>query len=289
MNSFRIGVVGFLVNRWGIETAEGFLHDFEGWVVFMASLALLMLEMLLLAKLGNDSRSLTEMFGLVDDNTPVVRVGAENEVDDQQIPFYASWAILILVSGLLFTIGKREEIIPERLSFVDFPMQINSWQGRRLGIDNPTMALLQFTDYILSDYQKNFGEVVNFYVAYYESQRRSVVPHSPRVCIPGGGWEIAGISRETVEGLPVNRMVIKKGEDKSLVYYWYQQRGQVLANEYLMKWSLFKDALLLNRTDGALVRLNTRVYPGENLDEAEQRLHKFLVEIKPLLGDYIPE
>jgi len=33
MNSFRIGVIGLLVDRWGIAQAEGFLHQFEGWAV----------------------------------------------------------------------------------------------------------------------------------------------------------------------------------------------------------------------------------------------------------------
>ena len=36
MNSVRIGVIGVLVNRYGIEQAEGFLHFFEGWVIFAA-------------------------------------------------------------------------------------------------------------------------------------------------------------------------------------------------------------------------------------------------------------
>jgi exosortase D (VPLPA-CTERM-specific) len=35
MNSFRIGVIGVLMEHWGTEQAEGFLHYFEGWVIFM--------------------------------------------------------------------------------------------------------------------------------------------------------------------------------------------------------------------------------------------------------------
>ncbi|MDD1630254.1 MAG: exosortase [Methylococcaceae bacterium] len=35
MNSFRIGVIGIMVDNWGTEMAEGFLHDFEGWIVFL--------------------------------------------------------------------------------------------------------------------------------------------------------------------------------------------------------------------------------------------------------------
>ena len=45
MNSFRIGVIGVLVEHWGIEQAEGFLHLFEGWIIFMACMLLLLLEM----------------------------------------------------------------------------------------------------------------------------------------------------------------------------------------------------------------------------------------------------
>ncbi len=35
MNSLRIGVIGVTVDRWGQEYAEGMLHDFEGWVMFI--------------------------------------------------------------------------------------------------------------------------------------------------------------------------------------------------------------------------------------------------------------
>ena len=49
MNSFRIGVIGMLVDRWGTGMAEGALHFFEGWVIFIACAAVLGLEMLLLS------------------------------------------------------------------------------------------------------------------------------------------------------------------------------------------------------------------------------------------------
>ena len=45
MNSFRIGVIGVLVEYGGPGQAEGFLHDFEGWIIFMACIAILVLEM----------------------------------------------------------------------------------------------------------------------------------------------------------------------------------------------------------------------------------------------------
>ena len=68
----------------------------------------------------------------------------------------------------------------------------------------------------------------------------------------------------TVQGSPlaVNRVQIAKGDHRQLVYYWFQQRGRVVTNEYLVKWYLLWDALTKNRTDGALVRLVVNVGEG---------------------------
>ena len=63
MNSLRIGLVGVLVNRWGTGAAEGLLHFFEGWTIFIASAGLLIGEMALLARLGS-RKSFFEAFAL---------------------------------------------------------------------------------------------------------------------------------------------------------------------------------------------------------------------------------
>src|SRR5271167_4064022 len=44
MNSLRVGTIGLMVEHWGIGTAEGFLHEFQGWMVFMLSAGLLLAE-----------------------------------------------------------------------------------------------------------------------------------------------------------------------------------------------------------------------------------------------------
>ena len=291
MNSFRIGLVGLLVDRWGLEFAEGFLHHIGGWVIFMASLALLILEMVLLAKLNKES--LTGIFSANCQSDLINKCqNGENPPFfakyQFELPFFLCFLAMIVAGLLLVGMEHREEIIPERQLFNNFPMHINSWQGSRFSLDEKTLDVLNLTDYILTDYSDSIDKKTTFYAAYYESQRRNVVPHSPKVCIPSGGWEIAEIDRKKINGFTVNKMLIQKGLDKSLVFYWYQQRGQVLANEYMMKWSLFKDALILNRTDGALVRLNTKIYIGESIEDAEKRLTDLSLNILPLLGKYIP-
>ena len=287
MNSFRIGMIGVLVDNWGISAAEGFLHDFEGWIIFMACMGVLFVEMLFLIKIGNDSRPLSEVFGL--DVYVLPDTISTHKKREFSVPFLLTTVLLLFSFMFVLSVDKRTEIIPDRLSFNSFPMQLGEWSGHQQSMESNVVKYLGLSDYILTDYVRDGMHSVNFYAAYYKSQRKGVSPHSPRVCIPGGGWQIAEIERTHFSnGLPVNRILIKKGEQQQLVYYWFQQRGHHLANEYLMKWYLFKDAVLLNRTDGALVRLTTVIHPNEQAVDADKRLQAFADELIPTLPSYIP-
>ncbi len=288
MNSFRIGMIGVLVDNWGIEMAEGFLHDFEGWIVFMACFGVLFIEMTLLSKIGNDKRPLMEIFGLTQAE-PLSYAGKTIRQRGLSYPLIASAGALLLSVLLVSSIERRVETIPPRTGFVEFPNRLGNWQGKQMKMDENVTDYLGLTDYILTNYKNEKGQIINFYSAYYESQRKGVSPHSPRVCIPGGGWQISDIQRTLIGSLPVNRIVIKKEDNTQLVYYWFQQRGKQMANEYLMKWHLFKDAVSINRTDGALVRITTFVAPNENIAQADRRLETFAQQLTPILPKYIPD
>jgi EpsI family protein len=88
--------------------------------------------------------------------------------------------------------------------------------------------------------------------------------------------------------LPINRAIVAHQSDKQLVYYWYDERGMKIANEYWSKLYLLRDAILKNRTDGALVRLTTPLYPGESEHEADKRLQEFIQVVVPKLAAYLP-
>jgi len=139
-------------------------------------------------------------------------------------------------------------------------------------------------------------EQVNFYVAWYDSQRAGNSAHSPRSCLPGGGWRMTHFDRVEVGDVQVagkplraNRVQIELGNRKQLVYYWFQQRGRVITNEYLVKWYLFVDSLTRQRTDGALVRLVTPLEIGEPVEQADRRLAEFASQVAPRLERYIPD
>jgi exosortase D (VPLPA-CTERM-specific) len=288
MNGFRIGIVGILVGRWGTQMAEGVLHFFEGWVIFLACAALLAAEMYLLAWISG--RRFFEVF-----HFPKVAVGVAGGLGANLVsksPLVACLFLLCAGGLAVFFISGRSEIVPERTRFVEFPARIGQWQGHASLLDLQTEKFLGLDDYILSDYSRSDGKMVNLYVAYYASQRKGESPHSPIVCIPGGGWAITNLEQKNYVNLGeerlLNRVIIEKGSVKEVVYYWFDERGRKIANEYWAKFYLLADAIVKNRTDGALVRLTTQVLPGESERDADHRLQTFMQDAVPKLSEYLP-
>lgn len=290
MNGFRIGLVGFLVDRWGNQMAEGVLHFFEGWVIFLACSAILVGEMYLLALFSG--RNLFDMFRL-----PKVlsRPAAERPIKatERKLTSLMVSLFLLAAGGLgVFLVSGRSEIIPERTRFVAFPKHIAGWQGQFGSLDAPTEQFLKVDDYILANYSQSDGKSVNFYVAYYSSQRKNESPHSPIVCLPGGGWLITHLERRNLDSAggnrPYNRVIMQNGNNRDLVYYWFDERGRTIADEYWAKWYLLADSIVMNRTDGALVRLITRINPDESEQSADNRLLSFMAAALPRLADFLP-
>lgn len=293
MNSFRIGVIGVTVEYWGQAMAEGFLHDFEGWVIFMACFSILFLEMWLLVRVTGDRRPFREIFGL--DLPAPLPTNAQIEQQHVPAPLMVAVAVLVLTIVPALTLPQRVEAIPPRQSFAEFPLKVGDWVGRRDTMEQVYLDALKFKDYIIADYTHPEIGAVNLYVAYYDSQRSGESAHSPRSCLPGGGWHIVDFGQRTIEGaqfagqpLRVNRAVIELGQTKQVVYYWFQQRGRIITNEYLVKWYLFWDSLTRNRSDGALVRLVAAVPPGADTVVVDDAMARFARDFSGRLDPYVP-
>lgn len=318
VNGFRIGMIGVLVEWYGQEASEGFAHLFEGWVLFMASLGLLILEMWCLARIGSNGQpvSLQDRFTWLD-HSPVSsststvpapsaisrQPSASNPLRPSALPstslppaYLFSVTLLIPVALASSFLGQRIEVPPDRALFVDFPMHIQGWTGTSLSLEQQYIDALRFDDYVLAEYRHDGSQPVTFYSAYYRSQRKGQSAHSPQSCLPGGGWEISSLKDlafAPVSGmahrLHANRAVIEKGNQKQIVLYWFKQRDRLLTSEYLVKFYLFWDALLRARTDGALVRIASLVGPGETEEIVDQRMRQFVSAMQPELNRYVPD
>jgi exosortase D (VPLPA-CTERM-specific) len=288
MNGLRIGLVGVTVDRWGMQMADGLLHLFEGWVIFIACAGLLVAEIFVLTRLSG--RSFFQNFRL-----PVV---AERSFDQRSLGPVSRIAlmtsiVLVGAAGLaVHAIAHQAEFIPERTRFAAFPDRIGRWRGHPSQLDLATEKSLGLDDYVLSDYGEPDGKSVNFYVAYYSSQRNGYAPHSPLVCIPGGGWLITRLENMNYDdrgaNFPFNRVIIERDGSRQLVYYWFDERGREISNEYWAKWYLLVDAITKNRTDGSLIRLTTQISADETEHQADNRLKSFLRDVLPSLGRFLP-
>jgi exosortase D (VPLPA-CTERM-specific) len=294
MNSFRIGTIGVMVEHWGIGMAEGFLHEFQGWMVFMASAALMLAEIALLNRIGRETGTWRELFGVeFPSSTPNGAVRRQRGIPHSFVVACALLGGFAAISGLS---PRPAEVFPPRTSFMDFPMELGPWAGRRESMEGVYIDALKLDDYLLADYADGSGNTVNLYMAYYNSQRKGEAVHSPRACLPGGGWQLSGFDQRTLADvrvgprpLRVNRTVIALGNERQLVYYWFEQRGRVITNEFAVKWYLFWDALTRHRTDGALIRLIAPLPPGSSEAKADRRLVDVAGRIAPVLTRFIPD
>jgi len=300
-NSLRIALTGILYEVWGAKVAEGFFHGFSGWFIFMFSLGVLLLEIWIIKKIFPEKSSLVQgsRFKVESRETESSkREGAESTEGLMSFlrPAQFIVAVILLSATLALSHGvKFREKIPSNKSFEYFPIKVGQWSGVRQSMEQKIIDALDLSDYAIIEYQNSTGKTVNFYVAYYESQRKGESIHSPATCLPGSGWIFNQAGAVTIpvssnDGgfMKVNRAFMQKSGYKQLSYYWFPQRGRILTNAYQLKIFAFWDALTRQRTDGAMVRVITPVHGLEELEEAEKRLQEFTREIVPVLGEYIP-
>jgi exosortase D (VPLPA-CTERM-specific) len=294
MNSWRIGTIGYMVEHWGIGMAEGFLHEFQGWMVFMLSAALLIAEMMLLHRIGHESGAWREVFGV--EFPAATPAGITSRSRPMPRTFIAAAGVLVAFVIIALVTPRPAEIRAQRLTFSEFPLHFGTLSGHIQPLELVYQNQLKLDDYLLADFTDGAGPPVNLYVAYYQSQRKGDAVHSPRSCMPGGGWEFRDFDQRTLSAvkidgrsLRVNRAMIVQGNQRELVYYWFQQRGRVITNEFVVKWYLFWDALTRHRSDGALVRLIVPISPTVSEAAADRRLQELAGDIAPILTRYVPD
>lgn len=297
MNSLRIGFIGITVDRWGQQMAEGELHGFEGFFVFMLSTAALIFVAWALARLKGPI-ALNEVFDLV----PPVPAPAPAAADAPPAPppsrtprsFVAATILVLCGAATSYASVAPHVVAPTREDFENFPSRFGDWVGQREALDQIYRNALQLDDYVLADYHVPDGPPINFYAAYYAHQDFTRAVHSPHDCIPGGGWEIQRLERREFPAIgkapafPYNRAVIQMGSTRQIVYYWFQERGRHMTNEYVVRWYLLWDALTRHRTDGALVRFVAQLPPDASESQVDARIMQLAKRIVPTLTRFVP-
>jgi len=290
MNSVRIAIAGLIVQYWGLEWLDGFTHFFEGWVIFVACILLLFGLARIMLFFNVRKMSLAEALDL--ETEGLMAQAARLRFTQASKAMIVSALIMAGAALGWQTIPDRAPGDVARDSFVLFPRSLGDWkqQGEARTLSERVANVLGADDYLSVNFGKpGAGATVEFFSAWYQDQSQGGV-HSPEICLPGGGWEIAWLERtdvtdflESETPFLINRAIIQKGETRMMVFYWFDQKGRRIAWDIAARYLLLYDGVRTGRTDGALVRLTTRIVPGESDAAAEARLMDLMREaIKPL-------
>jgi EpsI family protein len=206
------------------------------------------------------------------------------------------WAVVVLLAGtaLLLLARGNSDLIPASDPISQMPLAIAGWSGSDLAIDQETLDVLGAGTFLSRAYaQSGETQPIDLFIAYFPTQRTGVAIHSPKNCLPGSGWafessQYVSLNDANGKARQVGEYVIGNGENRQFVIYWYQAHGRSIANEYLAKVYLVVDAIRLNRTDGALVRVTTPIEAGEVTSVARARAEAFTAQLVPMLPRFIP-
>jgi EpsI family protein len=209
----------------------------------------------------------------------------------QPIRFWITAIVLVGATVLLHGVSHGETIVP-REPLRDLPHVLGAWQGEDHPLDAQVLQVAAVSDYANRLYVDRGGEAIQLYIGFYDSQRTGSTIHSPKNCLPGAGWDPvrsgdAKVALPDGDVITVNEYVVQQDQDRRMVFYWYQGRGRVVANEYSGKFWMVADAISRNRSDGALVRLVTSMSDGET--SARARLTGFAQILLPDLDEFIPK
>jgi len=296
MNSVRIAVAGVIVQEYGQEWLEGFTHFFEGWVIFLACILILFGLAWLMLFLHPKRLSLTEALDL--DTTGLVPQFLRLQFVRPSSALVTAALAAMIAAAAMMALPERGAVTQSRDQFALFPREMGGWRqsGPRELLSEGVARTLAANDY----HQVNLvnpeaAAPVGLFMAWYEDQSRGGV-HSPEICLPGSGWEIAWLERSDIAAqmgsqtpFDINRAIIQKGETRMMVYYWFQQKNRRIAWDFAAKYWLMVDGITTGRSDGALVRLTTIIGPGEADADAEARLQEVLTGLVPVLPRFIPE
>ncbi len=283
INITRIFFAGICVVNGHAELAQNMFHDFSGWLAFILAGIILVAVALLLKRMGRYPSQGNETVGV----TAPMQLGIGYVLTTIMI------CSVFVSGGVALNRFSSVNHVPPRMSFKDFPMKINQWEGTRFFLTDEVMQSLWADDYISASYRKpGSSSVINLFIPYYQYQGTMHTVHAPQSCLLGGGWSLQSSTDSPIKVggkfITIRVMSLEKDNRHLIGSYFFLQRGRVLTSPWMNKWYLLEDSIAKRRTDGALVRVELLMGEDVSYEKAYGELQSFINMIWPILPQYVP-
>ena len=220
------------------------------------------------------------------------------------------FTIVLLAQAVLFYTASHGDSRPLSQPLSNFPISLPGFKMVGQGVvEKETLDVLRADDVLSRFYMRSpLPDLTNLtperklaltaaaqdlFIAYFSTQQQGQSPHSPKNCLPGSGWQPVDTGEISVPipgmaaPININKYVIVRGDSQSLVLYWYQSHGRVVANEFAAKFYLVADSLRYHRSDTALVRVVVPVL-HDDLADALDSATAFVQAVFPTVYHYLP-
>jgi EpsI family protein len=202
-------------------------------------------------------------------------------------------ALSLLVGSAAYAL-RMQRSAPETdsIRFDSLPLQFDRYLGTEEWFDSATYAVLKADTTTYRRYVDTAGVPIWLFVAYFGAQNYGEQIHSPRNCLPGGGWNILSLDRVPLN-LPdrgdvvTNRLLIESGGHSQVMYYFFITRMGPVASEYRLKLELARAALTFRPRDALFVRVSSPVVES-GPEAADERCRQLLTGAMPLLAQGVP-
>ncbi len=246
-----------------------------------------------------DMRSETEIKGprseeRAETGVNVPRASGQSNIYLKPILITALLCLFFLGSGWTLKKLPSAANLPARKSFESFPMTIGDWRAKRSYLSDDILNSLWADDYVSATYfNDGLPNTIHLLIPFYEYQGTRHTAHAPQSCMLGSGWIMLDAREYKVPAGDGNDFLLmttiwEKGDTRILGSYFFFQRGRVIISPWMNKYWLMVDAFTRQRTDGALVRAELTLVPGQSMDEAYRILTDFMARVWPILDQYVP-
>ncbi len=210
--------------------------------------------------------------------------------------FIIAFFLIIITLVVIQKLHLGINVVVMKKNLDRFPYKISDMKGIDIPMDDKIIKVLDTDAFIFREYISHGGCSVTIYIGYYGTKKGGRSDHIPEGCYPGAGWSILSEGRAQIDmpdkkwgkSVVLNTLVVKKNDDKQLIYHWYQSdKNKVMISGVQQNLHRFKNRLLLNRDDGAFVRVSTDI--NDDQAKAREDIEEFIKQVFPLIAEYWPQ